>query len=131
MFNPPIEPAVPFTEMQLASIEQALGRPLPREYRDFASVYGGAFVGGSVDGKAEFPILTFFGVKAVLLRLDIHDDLKADGVLPVADCEMGNLYVIDRQNVVHYINYYGGQTIARRVADSFDDMLKRIVVSEE
>ncbi|MCX6852114.1 MAG: SMI1/KNR4 family protein [Verrucomicrobia bacterium] len=128
MLDPRIEPATPFTETELATIGQDLGRTLPKEYRDFACVYGGAFVGGLIDGDPELPILTFFGANSVLSKLETHVDLKGDGVLPVADCELGNLYVVDRRNAVHYINYYGGQTTSRKVADAFGDLLKRIVV---
>ena len=131
MLDPRIEAATPFTEAELARIEQILGRTLPKDYRDFARAYGGAFVGGLIDGDAELPILTFFSADAVLSKLETHTDLQGDGVLPVADCELGNLYVIDRGNAVHYINYYGGQTTSRKVADSFGELLTRIVVSDE
>jgi hypothetical protein len=131
MIDPRIEPAAPFTETELTRIEQTLGRSLPKDYRDFASTYGGAFVGGLIDGSTELPILTFFSADAVLATLETHTDLKADGVLPIADCELGNLYVIDQEDSVHYINYYGGVTSARNVANRFVDLLPRIVASDE
>lgn len=131
MIDPRIEPASPFTEAELAKIEQTLGRSLPKEYRDFASVYGGAFVGGLIDGDVELPILSFFSADTVLSKLETHIDLKSDGVIPFADCELGNLYVIDREDAVHYINYYGGNTSARRVANRFSDLLSRIAISDE
>jgi hypothetical protein len=131
MLDPRIEPATPFTNMDIANIEQVIGRKLPEDYRNFACTYGGAYVGGYVDGNLELPILTFFDPDAMLSNLEIYTDLRDDGVLPVARCELGNLYVIDRRNVVHYINYYGGQTSARKVADTFGDLLTRIIVSDE
>jgi hypothetical protein len=131
MIDPRIEPAAPFTAMELTKIEQILGRPLPEDYRDFASAYGGAFVGGLIDGDTELPILTFFSADAVVSKLETHTDLKSDGVLPFADCELGNLYVIDQEGAVYYINYYGGSTSARRVANRFTDLLPRVVVSDE
>ena len=79
-------------------------------------------------------LITFFGVSGdngVLSKLAAYPDLKAEQILPIADCELGNLYVIDRDNYVHYINYYGGTTTARKVADSFEDFIARIVVSDE
>lgn len=131
MIDPLIEPATPFTEAEFFKIEHMLGRTLPTDYRDFASVYGGAFVGGLIDGDAELPILTFFTANAVLAKLETHSDLKSDGVLPMADCELGNLYVIDGDNAIHYINYYGGRTTSRKIADKFSDLLPRIVVTDE
>jgi hypothetical protein len=84
-----------------------------------------------IDGDTELPILTFFSADAVVSKLETHTDLKSDGVLPFADCELGNLYVIDQEGAVYYINYYGGSTSARRVANRFTDLLPRVVVSDE
>lgn len=131
MIDPRIEPAIPFSETELATIEQILGRSLPKDYRDFACEYGGAFVGGLVDRDSELPLLTFFDADGVLSKLETHTDLRSDGVLPVADCQLGNLFVMDRKNVIHYINYYGGATTSRKVADTFNDLLARIVVVDE
>lgn len=131
MIEPRMVPVAPFTEAELTKIERILGRSLPKDYRDFASAYGGAFVGGLIDGDAELPILTFFNADAVLSNLETHADLKSDGMLPFADCELGNLYVIDPEGVVHFISYYGGSTSALRVADRFSDLLRRVVVSDE
>ncbi|TLD71654.1 SMI1/KNR4 family protein [Phragmitibacter flavus] len=131
MLDPRIEPATPFTQTDITSIEQFLGRTLPEDYRVFACEYGGAFVGGLVDGNVELPILAFFGADVVISKLEIHADLRGDCVLPIADCELGNLYVIDRENSLHFINYYGGRTTSRKVADTFSDLLARIVISDE
>lgn len=131
MIDPRIEPSTPFTKMEIIKIEQILGRILPTEYREFASTYGGAFVGGLIDGDANFPILTFFSADALISTLNTHTDLKKDRVLPFADCELGNLYVIDQEDAVYYINYYGGSTSAHRIASRFGDLLPRVVVSDE
>lgn len=130
MLDSRIEPDDPLTEADIAKLEKVLGHPVSQEYSDFACHYGGAFVGGLVDGDTELPILTFFDLEKLLSMLEIYTDLRDDGVLPVADCALGNLYVLDRENSVHYINYYGGRTTARKVAGSFVDFLARIVVTE-
>ncbi|WP_395748229.1 SMI1/KNR4 family protein [Prosthecobacter sp.] len=130
MLDPRIEPATPFTETDLATVERVLGQTLPTDYRDFACLYGGAYVGGLIDGDPKLPISAFLDAGSVLSTLEICTDLKEDGVLPVADCVLGNLYVIDRGGAVHYINYYGGKTTSRMVADTFGEMLHRIVVSD-
>ena len=128
------EAGEPFSQTAIREIENELGRELPKDYCEFAKEFGGAFVGGLVDGSADLPILTFFGAddrKGVLSKLRTHPDLRNDGVLPIADCELGNLYVIDRENAIFYINYYGGKTTARKIANSFQEFVARIVVQDE
>lgn len=128
------DPAPPFSDQELREIESVLGREVPEDYRAFVQQYGGAFVGGLVDGAEELPVLTFFGADAengVLSKLRTHPDLREERALPFADCELGNLYVLDRQNVVRFINFYGGSTSVRKVADSFNEFLSRIVVQNE
>lgn len=128
------EPSVPFSEVEINEIEGEIYRKLPDSYRDFVKVYGGAFVGGLIDGSEDFPILGFFsasGKNSVLGRLEAHQDLKEDRILPIADCELGNLYVLDSNNSVHYINYYGGKTSAKKVAQTFQEFIDRIIVTEE
>ncbi len=134
MSDPRFEGDTPFTEADIGEIEKALGRNLPKDYSDFAKAYGGAFVGGMIDGSDEFPILCFFGTdrdNGILSMLAIHSDFRDEGALPIGRCQLGNLYVLDRDNTVHYINYYGGNVTARKVADSFGDFITRIVVQEE
>ncbi|WP_420470919.1 SMI1/KNR4 family protein [Brevundimonas sp. FT23042] len=122
------------SDAQVSEIERALGRELPSEYREFSMTYGGAFVGGLVDGTEDLPILHFFGADpgaSIFDKMAAYDDLVSDGGLPVARCELGNIYVLARANSVHYVNYYGGRTTARKVADGFADFVARIVVIDE
>jgi hypothetical protein len=126
-------PAKPFSDAELAEIERVLGRPLPKDYREFVKEYGGAFVGGLIDGSKDLPILAFFGAGedgGVLGQLRSYTDLRDDSMLPFADCELGNLYVLTPENTVYYINYYGGKTTVQKVADSFQDFVARIVPEE-
>lgn len=134
MLDSRFEPAVPFSGSDVDKIESVINRKLPVDYCEFVQEYGGAFVGGLVDGVEDLPILTFFDAgeeKGVLSKLRTHPDLQSESVLPIADCELGNLYVLDRENTIHYLNYYGGQTTARKVADSFTEFIARIVVQDE
>ena len=87
-----------------------------------------------MDGSEELPILRFLTAThggGVMDALAKYSDLKDDGVCPVARCELGNIYVLDRAGVVHYINYYGGKTTSLRVAEDFQDFVYRIVVSND
>jgi len=130
MHDPRFEAAQPFEEGEIGKIEDAIGREIPVEYRSFVSAYGGAFVGGLVDGSASLPILRFLTGDGVLRSLERHSDLKDRGILPVARCELGNIYVIEIDGAVHYLNYYGEKTTASLVASDFSSFLSRIVVVE-
>lgn len=131
MLDPRIEPAIPFKREDLDQIERVLGRSLPKEYQNFAREYGGAFIGGLIDGDLDFPILTFFDIGEVYSHLESQTDLKDIGVMPFAGCALGNIYVFEVDDSIHYINYYGGRTTTRKVADTFGDFLERIVVIDE
>ena len=118
MLDSRFEPSTPFSNEEINKIESGIGRELPKDYCEFAKNYGGAFVGGLIDGAADLPILTFFGAdeyKGILSKQRTHPDLQIEGMLPIANCELGNLYVLDRENAVHYLNYYGGKMTARQV----------------
>lgn len=129
MVDTRFEPSTPFSEEEVAAIEREIGRDLPAEYRNFVMQYGGAFFGGSVDGSDDLPVLGLS--KAGVETIRRHPDLQAKGIFPFARCELGNLYVFDTDNSVHYINYYGGRTRALRVADTFRDFIDRIVIPAE
>jgi hypothetical protein len=134
MGDPRFEAAPPFSDVEISEIEAVLGRRLPDDYLEFVKQYGGAFVGGLVDGSEELPILTFFDAgndRGVLSKLSAHPDLRGDSILPIADCELGNLYVLTKENAVYYIDYYGGKAASRKVSNSFHDFVTRIVISEE
>ena len=134
MPDPRFEAGPQFSESEIGEIEKILGRKLPKDYREFIKEYGGAFVGGLVDGSEDLPILKFFGPGhggGILGELNTYSDLKNDSALPFARCELGNIYVLNRENMVYYINYYGGKTTSQGVADNFKDFISRIVVTEE
>jgi hypothetical protein len=73
------KPDKPFSEAEITEIERVLGRPLPKDYCEFVKEYGGAFVGGLIDGSDELPILAFFsagedeGILRKLKRYRSHD----------------------------------------------------------
>ena len=134
MFDTRFEASEPFSEAYFCEIEEALGRQLPNSYCELVKKYGGCFVGGLVDDNKSLPILAFFGSDketGVLANLFFYNDLREDGVLPFAGCELGNIYVLDRENKVFYIDYYGGQTCSQFVSESFSDFLSRIIVEDD
>ena len=128
MNDPRFEAGQSFEAAEISEIENAIGREIPAEYRSFVNSYGGAFVGGLVDGSPSLPVLRFFCGDGVIRSLEIHSDLREEGILPIARCELGNIYVIKRDGAVHYLNYYGGKTEALLIASDFPSFLSRIVV---
>lgn len=87
-----------------ARIEAALGAPLPAEYRAFVQDYGGAAIEHATvvleDGGTRHSIETFFGFGEAKYAYDLHGKLEryADrlprGMLPIATCAAGNLFVL-------------------------------------
>ena len=131
MSDPRFERSSVLSDGDICEIEKLIQRELPRDFCDFIKTHGGAFVGGSLDGSDELSILDFFGSapeRNLLSQIRLHPDLTAIGALPIARCEVGNLYVLDAENAVHHINYYGGTTTSKKVATSFQDFVDRIVV---
>jgi hypothetical protein len=125
------EPKAPFSDEEIGRIEKRLGRELPSDYRDFVKQYGGAFVSGLVDGSGSLPILVFFNFSRILEELETHTALRKQGALPFADCEFGNLWVLAKDNSVHFLVTYGGKSTQEKVSDSFQDFIDRIVVADE
>ena len=121
-----IEADDPFSQADLHKIVQAVGRELPDAYCAFVQKFGGAFVGGLVDGAPDFPILAFFKVEKILSTLDFMSNLKEEGILPFADCELGNLWVFDREGIIYYVNNYGGKTKTHKISADFTDFVSRI-----
>ena len=78
MFDPRFEPATPVADEEIREIERTIGRKLPLDYCAFIKKYGGAFVGGLVDGSDELAILVFFDASedgGILSKLKTHHDL--------------------------------------------------------
>ncbi len=134
MIDPRFEPAIPLPKEQLEEITSLIGHALPETYSDFILEYGGAFVGGYVDGNEALPVMSFFGAepdRGLISRLGAYPDFARRGILPIASCELGNLYVLERDGSVHYVNYYGASVVTKKVADSFGDFVSRIVITED
>lgn len=128
------EPSTPFTDQDILDIETSLDRKLPKTYHDFVKLYGGAFIGGEVQGPKVTSILGFFDAdeyRGPSSLLETYSDLRKIGALPIANCEFGNKYVLTRTNEVHYIDYTKGRTSAHKISDSFEDFLSRISIEQE
>jgi hypothetical protein len=125
------EKGASISDSDISEIEHILNRKLPEDYCKFVKKFGGAFVGGNLDGKAEFPIDAFLSNEhnQIIDTLKIYTDLKDDGIMPFAKCILGNIWAIDKNNNIYYINYYGGKTESKKVAENFTDFISRIVTA--
>lgn len=126
-------PDTSFSDEDIALIEKRLKRNLPDDYINFIKEYGPAFVGGAVDGDEGLAISGFegHGENGVSEMLDMYDDLWDNSLFPFASCVLGNVWILDENNEVFYINYYGGTTKAVKVAENFQEFLDRIIVTDE
>lgn len=134
MTDPRFEPSTPFTDRDIREIEESLSRKLPEDYLEFVKQYGGAFVGGQVEGAQTTSILGFSEAqeyKGPSSLLETYSDLRRAGALPFADCEFGNIYVLTATNEVFYISYTEGETSSFKVSDSFSDFISRIHLKED
>ena len=127
----PFEKGRPFSDGELEALERATGWSLPSDYRSFAKEYGGAFVGGAVDGNSSFPVLAFADFDQARRTSEDRSVLPDEFPLCFAHCELGNLWVFDRRGAVHYVNYYVRPAFSVRVADGLREFVGRIAIDSE
>lgn len=120
-----LEPAARYAEEELDAMEQSIGWCLAPRYREFLMEFGGAFVGGCVRGMS---ILGFFGKEhdALSRWTRAADGFIASGWLPIANDEVGSLFLLSRDGEVRRAQAYGGRYDVARVAGSFDEFLEAI-----
>ena len=114
----------PFSQDDLDKISQSIGRELPEAYCAFVLEYGAAFVAGLVDGSPDLPVLGFFDPERILSTLKFLDGFK--DVVPFAGCELGNIWIFDKNGGIHYVNNYGGQRKVDKISNDFVDFIGRI-----
>jgi len=134
MPDPRFEPATPFTDQDINDIQKHLGRELPEDYRRFVKEFGGAFIGGEIEGPKRTSILGLFEAdeyKGPSSLIMTYADLCRAGSFPFADCEFGNPYILNAADEVYYIDYTNGDSSPFKVAGSFRDFISHIVIEEE
>jgi hypothetical protein len=131
MLDPRFEGREPYSDELIAEIETKIGRELPQDYRDFVKQYGGAFVGGSVDGSTSWTVLDFARTDQILWNISFFDELTEQGALKIARDEVGNMWVLAADNSIHFLVTYAGKSSAEKISDSFQDFIDRIVPIEE
>ena len=122
-----MEAGDPFTHQQLDEISQLVGMALPQDYRNFALQYGNAFVGGLVDASDDFPVLGFMSAEQVASGIKFDSEYRKNRVIPIADDELGNVWMLLDDGRVFYVNYYNTPRVKTEVAASFSDFVARIV----
>ena len=129
--SPNIEPAKPCSERALDALEVRVGRSLPTSLREFATRYGGAFVGGSIDGAGRYSVLGFLDLERVDQTEGAYlDEYLEVGALPFARCDLGGIYLLKADNTVWFRLYHAGKTTLEKVSESFEDFLTRIEIED-
>lgn len=126
-----IEPGIPYSRRQIDQISEYIGFSLPEDYCEFVMKYGNAFVGGLVDSSIELPILSFFGFERLMSTIKENDEFIKSKAVPIADCELGNTWVLSNTGDVYYVNYYNTSIVSTKVAPSFTDFASRIDIEDE
>ncbi len=124
------EDSTPYSVAILQDLETQLGRKLSDDFRKFALSTGGCFIGGAVDGNDEFPILEIYGPREIVDNLKLFSEYADIGALIFGICGFGNPYVLTVDNKVLFMVNYAGKSEVKHVADSFQNFIDRIVVSD-
>ena len=133
-----IEPGIPCRTESLAILEERLGRPLPHDFRSFVIEFGNAFVGGEVRQKPSddigSDILGFMDINGLATdssRYWVEAEYIEVGRLPFAVSALGGWYLLEQDNSITFRIVYLGQTTVEKAADSFTDLLRKIVIDDE
>ena len=126
-----IESGPPFANSEIALIERTLRRRLPDSYRRFVMEHGGAFVGGSLDGGNEYSVLAFDSAAQINHSFKLLPEYSDDGMLIFAHCELGGIYVINRDDSIWYRVVWSGKVTSLQVANSFEEFRDRIVIRSD
>lgn len=122
---------------EVRRIEKMIGGSLPPSFVSFLTTLGNCMFSGwatvSAANGEKLSIATMFGAsgpfQSILEDLKAHEDYVAEGVVPIADNNFNDRYVLRlATGKVHYIEYKSGTCRVVEVAESFDDFLQRICV---
>ena len=119
------------SEAELSVLESRLGWELPADLRSLANELGDAFVCGALDGNDRYSILSFLDLRQIAAADDwLAEEYIEAGILPFARCELGGLYLLEKDGKVRFRLVYSGETILETVAESYDEFERRIVVQD-
>jgi SMI1/KNR4 family protein SUKH-1 len=119
------------------AIEAKAGFKLPATYVSFLKTYGRCMFAGeaTVRCPGEMPPLridTMFGcgdsAGDILADMRRHPEYRNNGLVPIADDNFNNRYVLRKTGEVLFIDYSRGPTSINKIADSFDAFLAMLDV---
>ena len=126
-----IEAGEPYSDDQLSKIGEVVGFEPAEGYKEFVRKYGNAFVGGLIDGSPELPVLGFFDLEKIISTLDFNAIYRENRVMPFADCELGNTWILGDDGSVSCVNFYDKPTATKEVSSSFSKFVSRIVIEDD
>jgi hypothetical protein len=121
----------------IQAIEAKAGFKLPATYVSFLKTYGRCMFTGeaTVRCPGEVPPLridTMFGcgdsAGDILTDMQRHPEYRNNGLVPIADDNFNNRYVLRKTGAVLFIDYSRGTTAISKLADSFDEFLNMLDV---
>ena len=133
-----IERGTPCRIESLATLEERLGRQLPPEFKSFVVEFGDAFVGGEVRQEPSddtgVDILGFMDLNGLAddtSKLRVESEYIEVGRLPFASSTLGGWYILEKDNSITFRIVYLGNVTLEKAADSFSDLLGKIVIDDE
>jgi hypothetical protein len=124
----------PDTQDSISKLEESVGA-LPAAMKAVLTTYGPAGFTGSASVSSDAgrvrAIFTLFGVAEIERDLRRHSYFHEFGLLPIADDEFNDRFVLCRDGSVQFVEFENGQFSLHRVAPSFDEFLGRIEVSAD
>jgi hypothetical protein len=124
-------------DKDIRAIETKAGFKLPATYVSFLKTYGHCMFTGEATVKrpGEMPPLridTMFGcgdsAGNILVDLQRHPEYRYNGLVPIADDNFNNRYVLRKSGEVLFIDYSRGSAAISKLADSFDEFLNMLDV---
>jgi len=121
----------------IRAIETKAGFKLPAIYVSFLKTYGHCMFTGeaTVRRVGEMPPLridTMFGcgdsAGNILIDMQRHPEFRNNGLVPIADDNFNNRYVLRKSGEVMFVDYSRGWAAISKLADSFDEFLNLLDV---
>ena len=121
----------------ISKFENDYGITFPDSYKAHLESYGRCMFSGSAtietECKSIVEIFTMYGINCdtgdIGKDLEMHDDYKENGYIPIGDDMFNNRYIIDSSNgKILFSDCSSSEYIAKLVANSFSEFLQKIEV---
>jgi hypothetical protein len=124
-------------DADVRAVEAKAGFKLPESYASFLKTFGRCMFARAATIRCSAPIpppsiATMFGCKdsagSILTDMRLHPEYLRNGLVPIADDNFNNRYVLRKTGEILFIDYSRGAGVVSKVADSFDEFLSMLDV---